>query len=234
MRFILTLSAILCGSPIAVTDASAQDPNGKSAAQQLDEFSKGWDESKWEKTFRTAPGGYMRPTDDPGWKVRMQTLRGVVALGKEAVPALVEALKDKDVARRVFAAQALGYLAQNVPIEPLLEAAKSDPEAAVRLYVADALGMKGGKAVDFDTLLKAETSGDVRKHLSYAKERKGEPVEPAVVKQLTDWDTKTIDSALVGQAAPDFTLQSATGATVSLRDFKGQSAVVLVFVYGDT
>lgn len=234
MRFILTLSAIVCGSAIAVTDASAQEPSGKSASQQLTELSKGWDESKWEKTFRTAPGGYMRPTGDAGWKVRMQALRGVVALGKEAVPALVEALKDKDVARRVFAAQALGYLALDVSTESLLEAARNDPEAAVRLYAVDALGMKGDKAIDFDALLKAEKSGDVRKHLNYAKERKGEPVEPAIVKQLTDWDTKTIDSAVVGKAAPDFTLRSATGAKVSLGDFKGKSAVVLVFVYGDT
>lgn len=234
MRFILTLSAIAFGLAIAVTDASAQQPGGKSAAQQLAEFSKSWDESKWEKTFRTAPGGYMRPIGEAGWKVRMQTLREVVALGKEAVPALVEALKDKEVSRRVFAAQALGYLAPNVPIEPLLEAAKNDPEAAVRLYAADALGMKGDMAIDFDALLKAEKTSDVRKHLNYAKERKGEPVEPAVVKQLADWDTKTVDSAVVGKAAPDFTLQSATGAKVSLRDFKEKSAVVLVFVYGDT
>jgi len=222
------------GLAISASLAAGQPPDGKTAAQWIAEFTKAWDESKWEKTFRTAPSGYIRPLDDEGWKARMCALQGVVGRGKDTIPAVLEALKDKDVPRRVFAAQALGYLAPDVPIEPLLEAAKNDPDAAVRLYAVDALGMKGDKAIDFAALLSTERSGDVRKHLDYAKERNGERVEAAIVKQLADWDAAAIDSAAVGKKAPDFELKAATGETVKLSSYKGKSAVVLVFIYGDT
>jgi len=234
MHSIPTLFVIVFGLAVLAATVSAQQPGGKSAAQWLEEFSNNWDESKWEKSFRTVPGRYMRPLDDKGWKARMRALQGVVAGGKESIPALLDALKDEDAVRRVFAAQALGYLAGDVPTAPLLEAAKNDPDAGVRLYAVDALGMKGDKGVDFDDLMKAESGRDVLKHLNYAKERNGKPVDAAVVKQLKDWDASTIDSAAVGKAAPDFELTAATGETVKLSSFRGKSAVVLVFIYGDT
>lgn len=234
MRSLLLLPVIAFWTALVAADTAAQRPDNQSATQWLADLSKSWDESKWEKTFRTAPGGFMRPLGDDGWKTRMRALQGVVAGGKESIPALVEALKDKDAVRRVFAAQALGYLAPDVPTAPLLEAAKNDQNAAVRLYAVDALGMKGDKSVDFDSLMKAERGRDVLKHLNYAKERNGEPVEAAVVKRLKDWDATTIDSAVVGKMAPAFELTAATGETVKLSSFRGKSAVVLVFIYGDT
>lgn len=36
----------------------------------------------------------------------------------------------------------------------------------------------------------------------------------------------------VGQEAPDFTLEAASGETVSLRDYRGAKNVVLVFLRG--
>jgi HEAT repeats len=212
----------------------AAEPQPKSATQWLDAFGQAWDETKWEKTFRTAPNGIMRPLEDAGWKVRMQALHGMVVRGKEAIPTLLEALKSKDTPRRVFAAQVLGFLAPDVPHESLLEAAKNDPDAAVRLHAVDSLGMQGTKEVDLPALEKAEQSGDVRKHIGYARERAGQPLDPAVVQQLRNWNPSTIDAAAVGKAAPDFALKSATGETIRLTDFRGKSAVVLVFIYGDT
>ena len=40
------------------------------------------------------------------------------------------------------------------------------------------------------------------------------------------------DRIKIGQAAPDFALESAEGQTVNLSDFRGKKAVVLVFYRG--
>ncbi len=234
MRSLLLLIAIAFGVAFAAPDALAQPPENPSASQWLAAFSKGWDDTKWEKSFRTAPNPYMRPIGDDGWKVRMNALQGVVVRGNDSIPTLLAALKSDDVVRRVFAAQALGYLAPEVPTEPLLLSAKNDPDPAVRMYAVDALGMKGDAGIDFDALLKSERGRDVLKHVNYAKERKGERVAAAVVNLLKGWNAKSIDSAIVGKAAPEFTLTAATGEVVKLSSFKGKSAVVLVFIYGDT
>ncbi|MBP89772.1 MAG: hypothetical protein CMJ64_24210 [Planctomycetaceae bacterium] len=38
----------------------------------------------------------------------------------------------------------------------------------------------------------------------------------------------------LGAPAPDFVLQTVSGKSVRLSDYRGKRAVVLVFVYGDT
>lgn len=225
---------VALGFLVAPRAVVAEEANDKNTARWLEDFSRNWDESKWEKSFRTAAGGFMRPLGDEGWSARMRALHGVVAQGKRAIPDLLEAIKDKNTPRRIFAAQALGYLAPDVPTAPLLHAAQHDPDAAVRLYAVDALGMKGEKTLNFSELLKNERNGDVRKHGNYAKERQGSPVDPALVQQLVDWDSLRVNSAVLGQPAPDFELRAATGQWVKLSNYKGKSAVVLVFIYGDT
>ena len=106
----------------------------------------------------------------------------------------------------------------------------------MRLYAADALGMKGGTELHsfFKAQLATEKNRDVKKHLNYAIERDGAEVDIAVIDSLRSWDPDTIDSAEIGKPAPDFQLQSLNGETVALKDFRGKSAVVLVFIYGDT
>jgi hypothetical protein len=225
---------VLFMAAVVARGVSSAEPGGRSATDWLAAFSGGWNEAAWHTPFRTAPTGYMRALDDADWKLRMEALQGVVAGGKDATGVLVAGLQAKDTPTRIFAAQALGFLAPDVPHEPLLAAAKGDTDAAVRLHAWDSLGMQGVKDLDFENLLAAEKNGDVRKHIGYVRERAGAPLDPAVVKQLKEWNSKTAGTAVVGRQAPDFTLKSATGETIRLSDFRGKSAVVLVFIYGDT
>lgn len=198
-----------------------------------------WFGEQWDEAEGWTAGGrrYMRKLDDEGWKARMLTLRGLTRQGKDAIPETVRLLREGDAAQRILAAQTLGYLGIKVPREPLRQAAAEDSDAAVRLYAVDSLGMLGESAddpTDWKALRDSERNGDVKKHIGYAMERAGQPLDPQVVKTLQDWEPATIDSAAVGKPAPDFALPAASGEAVRLSDFRGKHAVVLVFIYGDT
>ncbi len=229
-RVVVAFAAVL-----AIGPASAADPE-RTPGEWLAHFSAGWDEAAWIEQHRSYPDGYMRPLDDAGWKSRMQALQGLVRAGDAAVPVLLEALRAEDVAQRILASQALGYLAPRAPAERLIEALRGEPHAAVRLYLVDAIGMHGEGAghVDWDAFLEREKDRDVRRHVSYVREREGRAVEPWIVEQLTSWDPSDISTAVVDQPAPDFEVTSAQGERVKLSDYRGRSAVVLVFIYGDT
>jgi hypothetical protein len=234
MKSMRSLSVVACAIVmIAGTTVRANDltPGEKASPPELlEQFNAAWDESHW------TPNGYMLKADDPGWKIRMRVLRGLVAHGETAGPVLLNALQSDSTPERILAAQALGYFSFHDAAERLLAAAKSDPSAAVRLYAVDSLGMQGATQlkIDWQRLLKDESNRDVRKHINYATERKQQALNPAVTRKLIDFDVGQIDSARVGQPAPDFALVAATGETVRLKQFRGKKAVVLVFIYGDT
>ena len=203
------------------------------AEQLLAKFFKAFDESKWEKDFRGK--NHIRATGDAGWKVRAETLQQLVAGGAASIPAIEQALTSKDAPTRILAAQAIGYLAPMADIEMLTKVAKTDTEPAVRLYAVDAIGMSGkGKNVDWDALAKNEKNRDVLMHINYAKSRGAKGVEQSVTASLAAMSNKSIDSAKVGQPAPEFTLNSVDGTKFSLSQFKGKQPVVLIFIYGDT
>ena len=203
------------------------------AEELLAEFSKDWDDSKWEKDFRGTP--HIRKTSDQGWKLRAETLKQLVAGGEASIPALEKSLTNGNAPTRILAAQAIGYLASSANIEKLTEVAKNDTEPAVRLYAVDAIGMSGkGKDVDWDALTKNEKNRDVLMHINYAKSRGAAGVEKSVTASLAQMTDESIDSAKVGQPAPEFTLNSVDGTKFSLSQFKGKQPVVLIFIYGDT
>jgi hypothetical protein len=217
-RFILV--GLLAGS----TYARAADPPPE-PADIIRTFEKVW----------VAPKGYMRPLDDAGWKARMTAFKRLAEAGEKAIPALTEALSKGDPETRVFAAQALGLMA-DAKAKPALEAALQDKTPAVRLYALDALSMFGKLAPtdELKAMKEKDANRDVKAHVGFALDRDDKPDPAALRKTLAGYDLAKMDTAVVGKAAPEFELTDATGKAYKLADFKGQKAVVLVFVYGDT
>jgi len=94
--------------------------------------------------------------------------------------------------------------------------------------------MLGGKADRIKDMINSEPNRDVKMHIKYAMERNGEKFSEKWLAGLADVDLTTIDSAIMNEPAPDFTLKTVTGETISLSDFREKSHVILVFIYGDT
>lgn len=212
---------------------AARGGEPESAEAWLTWFAARWNDESWEAGRRR---GYMRSLDDEGWLARVLAMQGIVAAGKDSVAPLVKALKSDHTPTRLLAAQTLGYLAPHVPREPLVESLESDADAAVRLYAVDSLGMQGG--ADLSEILtlrrESEKNRDTRKHIGYALERGKQPVDQDIIETLVKWDSRQINSAKVGEAAPDFQLTTVSGVKYRLSDFRGKKPVVLVFIYGDT
>ena len=197
-----------------------------------------WVAEHWKGEDWGANGSqrYMRALDDRGWQARMLGMQKMVALGEESVPVLTTALEAENGEMQIFAAQTFGHLASAAPTGALTDVLKNSPHTAARLYAADALGMRGGEQFNalFEAESKTQKDRDVKKHLGYALERAGAAVQPEVVTALTTWDGTTINSAEIGKPAPDFELEALNGGRIRLSQFRGKSAVVLVFIYGDT
>ncbi|HMO15885.1 MAG TPA: HEAT repeat domain-containing protein [Pirellulaceae bacterium] len=220
-------------------DRSDDDNQTELTAREIiARFQNEWVENKWEKEFRVTPEKYMRATDDKQWQQRFSAFRQLVSLGEHAVPDLLEALNSDQAPVRILAAQTIGFLGNHetdaATLEALLHSAKSDANATVRLYAIDSYGMLGGSAESIKPLADVETNRDVKMHIKYALERNGERFSDEWIARLGEMDSADIDSAVINQPAPEFTLVSVTGETISLQDFRDKSHVILVFIYGDT
>ncbi len=230
----IRIAVFLIIGSISATSAVADEP--QVAPQELmQRFAETSATAKWVGGSRRRPD-FIKPLEDRGWRSRMLTLQGLVKQPEAAIPVLLKILEKGSEPQRILAAQTLGYLGSEVPVDPLLDIARNDDTAAVRLYAVDSLGMSGEKAatVPWPELLEAESNRDVKKHIQYAIERKNAAIDPSAIEQLHSWDPARIDSAIVGKPAPDFELTSANGKSFRLSQFRDKQAVVLVFIYGDT
>jgi HEAT repeat protein len=168
------------------------------------------------------------------WKVRMEALVRLAKIGPAAAPILIGALKDGKPATREFAAQALVLFADS-KAKPALEKALADPTPGVRLYAIQALSMLGPlpRTKENVRILTEDPSiFGVRPMMAAALERTDRPNLAEMHKVLAEYDLRKMNSARLGQTAPDFTLTDYAGKTVRLSQFRGKT-VVLRFILFD-
>jgi len=172
---------------------------------------------------------------NPGWKVRMKALVELAKRGPVVVPALTEALNKGSPTVREFAAQALLLFAEP-GLRPALVEALQHPKSGVRIHALQALSMLGRPelSAQLQTALEKDKSFyGVRPLLAAALIREDRPNPAELRKSLADYDLRNLDSARLGEMAPDFTLKDFSGKAVSLSQFRGKQTVVLRFILFD-
>jgi hypothetical protein len=217
LRTCLTVAlALFCPTPLPANDQGTpptREPAAEKEARQIvAQFDKG----------------------DPGWKVRMGALVRLVRAGPGAVPVLAEALHKGPPSTRELAAQALVLFAEP-GTRPGLERALADPKAGVRLYAIQALSMLGPlpRTPLHEQILRNDPSvWGVKPMMAAALGREDRPNPEQLRKALADYDLRKLDSARIGEVAPDFMLADFTGKTYRLSQFRGKT-VVLRFILFD-
>ena len=111
---------------------------------------------------------------------------------------------------------------------PALKKAVDDPKSTVRIYAIRALRMMGPlKPTKEWEKLRNDSDRGVRSTVAVALDCKDDPNPEAVRKAWAEYDLTKMDSAGVGQLAPDFSLTRHSGETIRLSDFRGKKDVVL-------
>lgn len=166
----------------------------------------------------------------------MRALQGFASAGNEASETLRAALQDREPRVRALAAQALGFIGSTDAIADLDKTVVEDNDAAVRLYAVQARGRLGGIAADpaFSRVSRTDPSWNVRDELSLALKRPAERAPASLQTQLAEFDVAQIDSARVGELAPDFELSELDRGVYRLSDFRGKKNVVLIFTFNST
>jgi HEAT repeat protein len=186
-----------------------------------------------EKATRDALARFATHGGD--WKVRMEALVSLARIGPAAAPALAEALKQGQPPTRELAAQAL-VLVGDPTTRPALEQALADPGPATRIYAIQALSMLGPlpPTEQYKHILTNDPSfWGVRPTMAAALVRADQPKPAELRKTLADYDLRRLDSARLGELAPDFTLADFTGKPYRLSQFRGHKTVVLRFILFD-
>jgi HEAT repeat protein len=128
---------------------------------------------------------------DPAKEVRWQAAVELEALNDpQALPGLIEGLKDPDPLVRTGAAEALKALPNPAPAVPALTKALREKDAGVRRAAAEALGKAGDQSA-VPALVKALFHRDVHTRRHAAKSLallKDASAAPAFVRTLRDWD----------------------------------------------
>jgi HEAT repeat protein len=170
---------------------------------------------------------------DPGWKVRMEALVSLAKIGPAAGPVLVEGLKHKSPQTREFAAQALVLMADPAA-KPALEQALTDPKPGVRLYAIQTLSMFGTlpRTKENERILTKDPAVyGVRPMMAAALEREDRPNQAEMRNTMAEYDLRNLDSARIGQLAPDFTLTDLTGKPHRLSEFRGKTVVMRFILF---
>ncbi len=214
----------LAGALVPSVMAQPNEPPESDVSAVLGQFAKDWPEDR--KPYR-------HEEDTTSWMTYALSMKRLVALGDAAVPALITTCDDRSFQVRALSARVLGYLGAKSAVPKLIELL-DDEQASVALLAADALGQIQDPA-GLDALRTARgrlKNGDVLLHVAKSLER-GMPLESDVREQLLQIDGESINSAKIGQPAPDFALKDAGGKVWSLADFRDRKTIVLTFIYGD-
>lgn len=229
-RALLTLTlALLLAAPLLANDQPKKTDETEEPSPATAETDS---TAAVEKMARDALAKFDQ--GDPGWKVRMEALVGLVKVGPATVPVLVEALKNGSPSPREFAAQVLVVFAGPAARLALLQAL-DDPEASVHIYVVKALNMLGRLELTNPQRerLKAGAPYWMREYIDFVSERDDTPNPGAMRKALRDYDLAKMDSAGLGQVAPEFALSDGSGAVHRLSQFRGKKVVILEFNDGE-
>jgi HEAT repeats len=218
-----------------VLDAShhAGDPVTPSVvhAAQASDKSAGVQEilTKFEKNHQPSAKGAAAKQN---WNLRMECLVKLMKIGPEAVPVLIECLKNekKPAHTRALSALALGFLADD-RARPVLLQAIEDKDGGVQADADKALG-RLGRLSGTPKLQKLLADRDRESgsffNLKFILTRDDQPNPEPIRQALRNYDLARIDSADLGKLAPDFTLADTSGKTWHLAQFRGKKAVVLI------
>jgi mycoredoxin-dependent peroxiredoxin len=182
------------------------------------------------------PGGDERKVRPQGWKARMTALVELARLGSDLVPVLLGGLDDRDDEVRELSAQMLGYTDDASVVARLDRAIREDPSATVRIYAAVGRSALTGEIPDSlaEEIRANDPSFMVRERVKLTLARPPVPREPTIIETLSSYDLATMNTARLGELAPEFALKELSGPTVRLSDYRGNKNVVLIFAYGVT
>lgn len=164
---------------------------------------------------------------DDASKDRICLEHRLVACGKAAVKPLMAALESDNPHVRAMAAELLGVIGDKTAVSAL-EAAAKGTDATTRICSLQSLAwLKAGK----DLLV--EAGRDANPNVAFIGKRALEQFAAAsrVRDSFSEIDRKEMDTATVGERAPDFALATAGAKTWRLSDQRG--TVILLFQLAD-
>lgn len=173
---------------------------------------------------------------DDAWKTRIEVEHGLLALGKTGVATLIGACQDENPHVRALAASCLGCLDDPTAIPALRSMAQGDSHPPAQVLALEALGRLGAAAPEdwIEDLAAAEDAVGRAASWALARSKEGEGIGSSLRESaMATYDPSGIATARIGQPAPDFDLDNRDGNRVRLSDYRGKSAVVLVFMLSD-
>lgn len=191
-----------------------------------------------ENGFSVDPGtGFdgVPDLEDPDWRVRTLAVRDLVRRGRDGAPAVATVLSHPDPHVRQVGAMALGIVRAEAAADRLRRLLEDDPDPIVRSSAAVALGQIGRPGEALEVRASVEDHPDVRHRcaLALARIRRGRPVEPEVAERFAALEESTFERVRVGEPAPDFTLEDTRGESWRLSSYRGESTVVLIWIFAD-